>query len=257
MTSIHARIPAGLRHEVDAARRRGEAEQSSVAAETQARAPVSRIHSRVASTLLRTKLPSIQARPSPLPLFRDASAGEKQELSEDEEDHDPSKENDPSQSPSPVIPSPRSPRKNVLGKRPLSELPTPTDPDERMTESEKNIAVHQFSQNATTVGSGPPKKSPKLAITCSGANEFGRLRDETADGPCSTGSCVQSVAPSADDEKENIEQEDAGNSAEITKMPIRVASTSDAAPLRPTLRKVSNISSSRGKPQPRVGIRRL
>jgi ubiquitin-conjugating enzyme E2 S len=252
MTSIHARIPATLRQEVDTARRRGEEDQSSIPSR-EASIPAFSLKSRLETTFLRKKLSSHHPRPSPLPLRRDSAAGENQELSDDEEDHDPSKENDPSQSPIPVIQSPRSPRKNVLGKRPLSELPTPTEPEEGMTESEKNIAVNQLSQSTNAVPSGPPKKSPRLAIASDGANASFRLREEPFDRPCSTGV----IAPSADEEKENVEQTGSDTPPEITKIPIRAGNTSDPPTTRPTLRKVSNLTSSKAKPQPRIGIRRL
>jgi ubiquitin-conjugating enzyme E2 S len=252
MTSIHARIPASLRQAVDAARSRGEEDQSSVPS-GEASTPASGLKSRLETTLLRKRLSSHHPWPTPLPIRRDSAAGENQELSDDEEDHDPSKENDPSQSPTPVTQSPRSPRKNVLGKRPLSELPTPTEPEDGMTESEKNIAVNQASQNTTLVQSGPPKKSPRLAVALGGANASGRLREEPFGQPCSAGV----IAPSVDEEKENVEQTGSDTSSEITKIPIRVGTISDPPITRPTLRKVSNLTSSKAKGQPRVGIRRL
>lgn len=257
MTSIHARIPATLRQAVDAARRRGEEDHLSVPADNEAPAPASRTTSRMGATLLRKQFASIHSRPPPLPLLPTAAADESHDVSDEEEDHDPSKENDPSQSPSPVIQSPRSPRKHVLGKRPLSELPTPTDPDEGMTESEKNVAVNHFSQNTTSIPADRPKKSPRVAVTLTGANASGRLRDEASEASCTMNSSTISITPIAEDEKENVERESGEHSSEITKIPIREASTSSAATLRHTLRKVTNVSSSKGKQQPRVGIRRL
>lgn len=174
MTSIHARIPASVRQAVDVARRRGEEDRPSAASQTETPALGSRMNPRQMSTLLRRKLSSHISRPSPLPLVRAPEVDREQELSDGEEDHDPSKENDPSQSPSPVIQSPRSPRKNVLGKRPLSELPTPTEPEEDTTESEKNIAVNQPREFPFD----PPKKSPRLAVMLRSANASGRLREE-------------------------------------------------------------------------------
>jgi ubiquitin-conjugating enzyme E2 S len=262
MTSIHARIPSNLKQAVDAARRRGEEakeeqeqdHKSSMAADKDISASAQRIKSRPVSALLRRKIPS--ARPPPLPLTTDSAAGKNNELSDDEEDHDPCKENDPSQSPSPVLESPRSPRKNVLGKRPLSELPTPTDPEASMTESEKNIAVNQDTQASETLFSGPLKKSPRLAVATPGTNTSGRLRIEKAEDFCTNSLSALTKAPSAEEEKENFEQKDDQSLPEITKIPIRGPS-SDTAALRPTLRKMSNMGSSKGKAQPRVGIRRL
>ena len=262
MTSIHARIPSNLRQAVDAARRRGEEgeqeqehdDKSSIAVDKGISASAQRIKSRPVSALLRRKIPS--ARPPPLPLTTDSAADKNNELSDDEEDHDPCKENDPSQSPSPVVESPRSPRKNVLGKRPLSELPTPTDPEASMTESQTNIAVNQDTQASETLFSGPLKKSPRLAVATPGTNNFGRLRKDIAEDFCDNSLTATIKAPNAEEEKENCEQKDDQGSPEMTKIPIR-GSSSDIAPVRPTLRKVSNMGSSKAKAQPRVGIRRL
>lgn len=257
MTSIHARIPATMRQAVDSARRQGEEDPSSVSAAKDMRAPASRINARLESTLLRKKLSCSHPRPPPLPLTRVSAAGRVPELSEDEEDHDPSKENDPSQSLSPVTQSPRSPRKNVLGKRPLSELPVPIDPEDEMTESEKNIAVNQVSQNAVARHSSPQKKSPRLAVTLTGADVSGKWREEALDGPSIPGSCMKTIIPSADEEKENYERTGDEDQSATTKIPIRISPSSDTASLRSTLRKVSNVGPAKGKLQSRVGIRRL
>lgn len=253
MTSIHARIPSDLKPAVDAARRRGEEEPSNLHSEKEAAAPVPRMSSRPGSTLQRKKLPSSHSRPSPLALTAEPAPSENHEFSDDEEDHDPSKENDPSQSPLLVIQSPRSPRKNILGKRPLSELPTPADPEEAMTESEKNIAVNQRQQNAIDL---PPKKSPKLTISGPGVNAAGSQREETSARGEATGAHIKAVTTSADEENESLVRKGGESLPEMSKIPIRVAATSDAS-LRSTLRKVSNLSSSKGKQLPRIGIRRL
>ena len=260
MTSIHARIPAHLRHAVDDARRRGEEEdRSNDRAEKEATLAALKVKSHPAPLLLQRRLPSTHPQPSALSPMRQPVDSENYELSEDEdeEEHDPCKENDPSQSPSPVIESPRSPRKNVLGKRPLSELPTPTDLEECMTESEKNIAVNQDSQSCAASSFGPPKKSPRLAVTLAVANISNRMREGTVDELCAPGLRVNNVPSGADDEKENLEMtKDTENVSERTKIPIR-GPISDAATIRPTLRKVSNLGSIKGRAQPRVGIRRL
>ncbi|KAF7502622.1 hypothetical protein GJ744_005438 [Endocarpon pusillum] len=256
MTSIHARIPAHLRHAVDAARRRGEEEdRSSDRAEKEATPAALKLNSHPASLLLQ-RIPSTHPQPYALSPIRQPVDSQSYELSEDEEDHDPCKENDPSQSPSPVIESPRSPRKNVLGKRPLSELPTPTDLEEGMTESEKNIAVNQDSQSCAASSFGPPKKSPRLAVTLAVANISSRMREGTVDELCTPGPRVNNVPSGADDEKENLEAIDTESVSEMTKIPIR-GSISDTAVIRPTLRKVSNLGWTKARAQPRIGLRRL
>jgi len=84
-----------------------------------------------------------------------------------------SKENDPSLSPSPVAPVPPSPRKSILGKRPLSVLATAFDPDtvmldadgrvfDGMTASEKNIAANN-DDVAQPSPYSTQRKSPKLS----------------------------------------------------------------------------------------------
>lgn len=110
MTSIHARIPPNLKAAVADARTRGEEK------------PKQRIK-----------------------IFE---SGDQSDVEDDESSA--SKENDPSISPSPVSPPPTLPvrRNTVLGKRPLSDLPTPEEPpseDEQqrgLSASEKNIVAN-------------------------------------------------------------------------------------------------------------------
>ncbi len=259
MTSIHARIPVHLHLAVDAARRRGEDKEedpSSDPAKKDATPAALKTKSHPVSLLLQRRFPSTHPQPSALSTMRQPVDSQNHELSEDEEDHDPCKENDPSQSPSPVIESPRSPRKNILGKRPLSELPTPTDPEEGMTEFEKNIAVNQDSQSGATFYFGPPKKSPRLAVTLAVASISNKIRERTVNEDCTPGPCVNNGLSNADDEKEHLETKTPGDISEMTKIPIR-GPISDAATIRPALRKVPLLGSTKGKAQPRVGIRRL
>lgn len=77
------------------------------------------------------------------------------------------------------------------------------------------------------------------------------------DGSGQISSSVTIVAPSSEEEKENVERKVLDDVSKITKVAIRSSSTSDSATLRPTLRKVSNLGLCKGKQQPRVGIRRL
>ena len=257
MTSIHARIPATLRQAVAAAKRRGEEDCSDSTAEEMRSSSVTRVNSRPNPTPLRKTLPTYRSRPSPLLLTQGSAASEDPALSDDEEKHDPAKENDPSQSPSLVVQIPRSPRKNVLGKRPLSELPTPTDPEDGMTESEKNVAVNQVGQPALVNASGPAKKSPKLAVSAAGANASGRLREDASDGQESMSTRTKTITPPADDEKENTKEDGSRTRPDTIKIPLRAGQNSSAGTARPMLRKVSSMGSSKGKLQARVGIRRL
>jgi ubiquitin-conjugating enzyme E2 S len=257
MTSIHACIPAVLRQAVDVAKRRGEEGDSSKLMEEEIPSSVSRVNLRANPTHLRKTLPNHRSRPFPLPLPQASAASEDPVSSDDEEDHDPTKENDPSQSPTLVVQTLRSPRKKVLGKRPLSELPTPTDPEDGMTESEKNIAVNRACQAATIDMSGPAKKSPKLAVLAVGVNASGRLREDACDVQQPIGSCMKTIMPGADEEKENANDGGNRNRLNAIKVAVGASQKSAATPARPTLRKVSNVASSKGKAQARVGIRRL
>lgn len=253
MTSIHARIPASLRRAVDEARSRGEECDSGKMTEEQRPGSASRVESPSHHTSLRRTLPTHRSRPSPLPLTPGPAVLEVTVLSDDEEDHDPAKENDPSQSPSLVVQTSRSPRKNVLGKRPLSELPTPTDPEDAMTASEQNIAVNQVGQPASAIVSSRAKKSPKLVAFAAGVNASGRVRENADDGQQAMGCCTKTITPGAGDEKENENI----NTSEAVKVPVRIGQNSAAPSTRPTFRKVSNVVSSKGKSLARVGIRRL
>lgn len=257
MTSIHARIPANLGQAVAAAKRRGEEDHSNHMAEEMRPSLAARPKSRPNLALLQKTLPVHRSRPSPLPLTQESAASGDPALSDDEEEHDPAKENDPSQSPSLVIQVPRSARKTILGKRPLSELPTPTDPEDGMTESEKNVALNQVGQPAFTNASCPAKKSPKLAVSAAGTNASGRVREETGDGQEWTSSCMKTMNPPADEDIENVKEDGNRPRPENIKMPLRVSHNSSSGTARPMLRKMATIGSSKGRPQARVGMRRL
>ena len=257
MTSIHARIPVDLRRAVDAARSRGEDYDSGTTTEDQRQISASRVELTTHHTSLRKTVSTYRPRPSPLPFTPSPAVSDDAALSDDEKDHDPAKENDPSQSPSLVVQTPRSPRKNVLGKRPLSELPTPTDPEDSMTDSQQNIAFNQIRQPATTNASGPAKKSPRLVASAVGVNASGRVMENACDGQQTIGSYTKAITLGADEEKENAKGDENRNSSNTIKVRVRTGQNSGAPSTRPTLRKVSNVSSSRGKPHARVGIRRL
>jgi hypothetical protein len=69
---------------------------------------------------------------------------------------------------------------------------------------------------------------------------------------------MTSLATDFGDDKENVELVQRSTSRDVTKTTTQqsVSQTSEH-PQRPTLRKVSNVGSSRLKGQARVGIRRL
>lgn len=179
--------------------------------------------------------------------------------SEDEDLTSATKENDPSLSPSPVKLAPPSPRKNAHGKRPLSVLSMPLDPDidhqdynnevEAMTESEKNIAANEPD-------SGPQRKSPKLSILNRSAN-FTRPGDELTifEDPDPFVTNRESL-----DGKEN--QASSGQSKPQSKNQSALSSTSKPPASASTSKKPTATSrpappSSSSKRKPRIGIRRL
>jgi ubiquitin-conjugating enzyme E2 S len=196
-------------------------------------------------------------------------------FSSDEEDTDndenannlatATKENDPSLSPSPVKLAPPSPRKNALGKRPLSVLSLSPDPSaamepdhhllhlhhandtDAMTASEKNVAANDPQERHD---SSPHRKSPKLSSSSSAAISKGardvRIFEDDASDPVlhlqrSTSAGKENHGPSASTVKE-------GHAA--------TAPQSGAQASRNPVGKVS-ASSSSAKRKPRIGIRRL
>lgn len=141
MTSIHAAIPSDLRNAVSAAKGRGEI-PGTVIREDKDQRPSLKGKSVSSSSVVMKKLPqritSTQSAPvRPLAAQNtDESAGEDDEISA-------SKENDPMLSPLPV--PTQSPRRPTLAKRPLSDLPCPTESEcdsadsPCMSSSEQNI----------------------------------------------------------------------------------------------------------------------
>lgn len=122
---------------------------------------------------------------------------------EDESDNEdtggPSKENDPSLSPCPVvITTPSNSRKSVLGKRPLAVLESASEPElgpvDYSYDADVNVNAHSHSQDDDVDGMTPserniaanaraseqqqPLKSPKLSVLGRGVNSSGRVRDD-------------------------------------------------------------------------------
>lgn len=137
MTSIHAGIPRDLVEAVAVARRRGEVPDEMLKHNKSTKA---------GSRVKNTKLQSTAAKTLPQRLDGSPPASANQthsteEITSDNEDDEnsASKENDPTLSPTPVpIPSPKRPS---LGKRPLTDLPCPTEPEIELaiSPSEQNI----------------------------------------------------------------------------------------------------------------------
>lgn len=265
MTSIHAAIPQNLKAAVLEAKARGESDGARPQAEAAERPAMSRAASSGSSVIMKkqTSLTVKDAKQE-----RDSSSTSQavpESIPEHSDEADDGKENDPGQSPSAMTLIPESTRKNILGKRPLSELPTPFDPefidsDDREasfgpTASDMNILAGRTSPAARNSSLEPVKKSPKLDISARNHNANGKVRQpDTCLSP--QNAMPFSIATDCDDEKENIEatRNPSSNAASAA---TKVAATQTAGdPPRPTLRKVSNVGSSRMKGA-RTGIRRL
>jgi len=292
MTSIHASIPSELSEAVLAAKRRGEEAGTEIREDAeQRRATSQRATSSSKVTMKqRPQLPQLgsgrtessssvisghsaslqtSADNPPLHQLDDSEA-----LDDDVDETTASKENDPSLSPSPVSPAFPSPRRNILGKRPLSALPTPIDPDaeeddtNRLSPSERNIANNTpyFPSAQDCAGApGPrPRKSPKLAERNKEVNSSGRVREENEGGPVITpfedtdavGEGKECV--SLDEGKENVTE---GNAWKEKSCIVKKGLPPAVAAKPAAIRKVSAASTSSagsGKnAKPRIGLRRL
>ena len=151
MSSIHAPVPTHMKNAVMEAKLRGE-DAGAVIQEQQEESHSSRSRkgTRVQSVTMKKKpsgdqepgpsgrgAPRLTPQPQPQPQNSD---NENDENDENEDENMPSKENDPSLSPSPVKFAPPSPRKNALGKRPLSVLTMPPEHDPFTTASTPSTA---------------------------------------------------------------------------------------------------------------------
>jgi ubiquitin-conjugating enzyme E2 S len=262
MTSIHAPIPASLREAVLKAKRRGEehglGEQHNVPER-----PTASTASSVATSAVGENEATSNAREAARKSDNSASSTTSSfvDLPEDHEEDDDAKENDLCHSASAAHSSHESSRRHVLGKRPLSELPTPIDLDavDSSTTGAKEKASHgQLPTVDSSPSSEPVKKSPKLDISARHLNTYGKLRQEDRTIITKNDCIMTSLATDFGDDKENVELVQRSTSRDVTKTTTQqsVSQTSEH-PQRPTLRKVSNVGSSRLKGQARVGIRRL
>ena len=246
MTSIHASIPKALSDAVVAAKRRGEDDNVLEQIEGEPRPVASRAASSSTSVVMKGR---------PDGNLSVSSSYQAPLESEDEDQEDNTKENDPLHSPTSSARPPPSPRK-VLGKRALSDIPLLADPDqanlEPTSQHGKPAAEMNTNETSTETSSEPLKKSPKLARSAED------LIPEDILDHGDTARVVSNAAPlptSTADDKENASVALRTRNIEIRNTTAAPQKTDSAA--RPTLRKVSNVGSSRGKNLPRVGIRRL
>ena len=269
MTSIHAPIPPNLRDAVLEATRRGEEHNSVPQPEAIERPATSRAVSSTTSLVMKRKVVS-----KPEDSYRDSetrppsSTQNVADASTDSEEGDDTKENDPSHSPIPVFGSYESTRKNILGKRPLAELPTPMDPDATdsenvvaictMTDSNEKTSASQLRNTDSDQPSEPVRKSPKLDLLARNTTMYAQVPQKKCAGLAKEEDFSTGSAADLGDDKENIGDIQGISSTHSAKCATQQpAYQTSEQPPRPTLRKVSNVGSSRSKGQARIGIRRL
>jgi ubiquitin-conjugating enzyme E2 S len=240
MTSIHAPIPKALKDAVVEAKRRGEDDGVDLQVEKEARPATSRAASSNASVVMKSR---------PVMDMSRSSISQAHLMSEDEEHEDDTKENDPLHSPLFASKSPSSPRK-VLGKRALSDIPMPIDSEQTVSNIDRPV---DSETNASVISSEPPKKSPRLARS---ADEDNATPYVPTEDTSNVESCRAPKAISTAEDKENLVATPGTDVPAFRKKTTGASAQSDS-PARPTLRKVSNVVSSRGKAVPRLGIRRL
>ncbi|KAI9890708.1 MAG: hypothetical protein M1814_003638 [Vezdaea aestivalis] len=290
MTSIHAPIPTEIQQSVWSAKQRGEDPSIPVREETEDERPTARKTVSASSVVMKKKGPiqsihriegnrsvsaplqSISPRPIDTILAQQG----------DEDEEAVCKENDPSLSPSPVGPQPESPRRNILGKRPLGDLPTPTEPEAEqwalIQEDDDVIETSQenISRGSTISDGGPPlRKSPKLSERLKGVNASGRIRVEEGyssglvmpyvdqdEHPHQDLQGKQSIAIPPREEKENSGSQIKSKSDKESPLQEKKATVlSNLAVKKPPTNRTgsgastSSTGSSRSKP--RVGLRRL
>lgn len=151
MTSIHASIPVEMKAAALAARRRGEAPGSSSREEIDQR-PTLKGKSASSSSVVMKKLPQrLIATHVPHP---PRTVSPEIESDEEEDEASASKENDSALSPQPI--PMQSPRRPTLAKRPLSDLPCPSEDEIEGTcisPSEQNVSnnLPQSLAEASTI----------------------------------------------------------------------------------------------------------
>lgn len=271
MTSIHATVPPNLKDAVLAAKRRGEAPGTTIKEETDQRPSMKPKTS--SSSVVMKRRPNIALRS--IARSENHLTVTNKSMDEDLEDEaSESKENDPSQSPSLVIaPSPRRPS---LPKRPLSDLPTPTDPDfddddpSGLSPSERNIVnntPHFSSPFAPTTEYSRQtlklaERSRCVTFTSRGLQDVGGIglaivsfdikEDETEDTPVAKRQCSwegkENIMERSEVEKPTLP---AIRSAPVLGA-LGGASSFAGAP------KLSSVPSTSGKStRPKIGLRRL
>lgn len=277
MASIHARIPANLQDDVVVAKRRGEA--SSTASKNYVdQTPKLRTSSGLAGK--RPNHLHLSSQPRTRELSR-ANIGRSEEFDDTsdscaEDEASASKENDPSLSPSPV--AIESPRISSSTKRPLSDLPTPT---EDICDLKSSTSISPSEQNipsnapliSSPLGFAAPDgfcESLKLVERSRSVNYVGRALQETGKEGLVTMS-LDSKANEVDyapaskrlcsrDGKENgFEDFGICETATVAARPMLANGNVPVArlPAAITRKPMVNTATSSRTARPRVGLRRL
>lgn len=260
MTSIHARIPSGLKDAVLESKRRGEKEGMHIAESLDDRPKISRKAASASSVIMKkpTKLVHLTldaatrsvSAPMAQPTLLAQGVDHEVHVDEDVDEASESKENDPSLSPSPVMTS--RPRRSELKKRPLSDLPTPTEEDMwdgGLSPSEKNVIANEQSNTSSTAsGSAELQVNHTLVERSQSSNVFNtdrRADDRPAKRVCS------------DEFKENI---DTAHDTFTAEKPIPSISTTNLPVRPPDFTKDNDVPNKAPRAKPakaRVGLRRL
>lgn len=259
MTSIHAPIPPNLQDAVLEAKRRGEEHGSGQQYNPGERPTGPGSSSTVTSVVMKNQTISDAQQGGEGRDENSSSITSNSANLPDDPMEDDGKENDPFSSLSPMHLSRESSRRDILGKRPLSELPTPIDLDGDTNSTVQDEKIpHGRLPNIDNSGSGHVRKSPRLDISAGNLDCYGKLQRENLSFSAKDGHIAISPATDFGDDKENLQVARRRPSSDGTKAETQhPASQAAESYQRPTLRKVSNIGPSRLKGQARIGIRRL
>lgn len=271
MTSIHASIPSDVRDAALEAKRRGEDPGSTIIEDAEQR-PTMKSKSASSSSVIMKKLPQRITSIQSTPVARQVTQEEGDSGSEADDENSASKENDPMLSPSPV--PAQIPRRPTLVKRPLSDLPTPTEPDDDATgssclsPSDQNVLNNTVQSTNYTVPDDSCNIS-QLAERKQPVNFTGRgLQDAVPNGlaavPVENTVRDDKARPAkricSEESKENSSEE-RPSAPQLPERPQSIANFgSKAAPAAPASRKASapgSLGAGSGKGKAKAGLRRL
>ena len=252
MTSIHASIPLDLKEATQAAKRRGE-EPGMALKEDIGQRPTLKDKSARSSSVVMKKLPqrlaSTQSAPTPQVATLDAGSAE------EEDEASASKENDPALSPQFI--SLQSPRRPGLTKRPLSDLPCPTEDELQRTcisPSEQNVFnnVPQNFAEASTSLTGPTPRYVGRSLRDTSTNATVAIQDGTEHGRSAKRIC-------SDEAKENAL---AGYSSPLASKPSTTKLSNASAKVQSASERKALASGTLGAgggkgAKARIGLRRL